>query len=124
MPNQNMCNCNDQPNLFDISNNNSDFKSKLNQLEIGDWVLLMQCPDCKQLYKVDEWDKYQTSYAIKLPSSKNWESFDSKSMIKEKMVKDRGGLSKEKCMWAGCHIKQVKGSAYCVNHLYEGGARA
>ena len=97
---------------------------KLNQLDVGDWVLLMQCPDCKQLYKVDEWDKYQTCYAVKIPVSENWVSFDSVSIIKEQMVKNRGGLTNDPCMWSGCEIKQVKGSAFCVNHLYSGGTRA
>ena len=119
-----MCNCKEQPSLIDISNNHSDFKSKLNQLDVGDWVLLMQCPNCKQLYKVDEWDKYQTSYAVKVPTSKNWETFDSESLIKEQMIQHRGGLANDSCMRVGCNIKQVKGSAYCVHHLYLGGTRA
>lgn len=124
MPREAMCNCKEQPTLIDISNNHSDFKSKLNELDVGNWVLLMQCPDCKQLYKVDEWDKYQTCYAVKIPSSENWEAFDSESLIKDKIVQNHGGLTNESCMWSGCDIKQVKGSAYCVNHLYSGGARA
>ena len=119
-----MCNCKEQPALIDISNNHSEFKSKLSQLDVGDWVLLMQCPDCKQLYKVDEWDKYQTCYAVKIPVSEKWESFDSESVIKEKMIQNRGGLTNDPCMWAGCEFKQVKGSAFCVNHLYSGGTRA
>jgi len=82
-----MCNCKEQPALIDISNNHSDFKSKLNQLDAGNWVLLMQCPDCKQLYNVDEWDKYQTCYAVKIPSSENWEAFDSESLKKIKLFK-------------------------------------
>lgn len=30
-----MCNCKEQPALIDISNNHSDFKSKLGQLDVG-----------------------------------------------------------------------------------------
>ncbi|AHK16283.1 hypothetical protein [Thalassolituus oleivorans] len=123
MPREAMCNCNEQPTLIDISENYSDFKSKLQQLVVGDWVLLMQCPDCKQLYRVDECDKYQTCYAVKIPSRENWEAFDSESLIREQIVQNRGGLTNELCMWSGCDIKQVKGSAYCANHLYSGGAR-
>jgi len=89
-----MCNCKVQPTLIDISNNHSGFKSKFIQLDVGNWVLLMQCPDCKQLYKVDERDKYQTCYAVKIPSSENWEAFDSETLIKEKIVQNRGGLTK------------------------------
>jgi hypothetical protein len=124
MPEGTMCNCNEQATLIDISNNHAEFKSKLNQLEVGNWVLLMQCPDCNQLYKVDEWDKYQRCYAVKISSSESWEQFDSEALIKEQMIKNRGGLTNYQCMWAGCNIKQVKGSAYCVNHLYSGGTHA
>lgn len=118
-----MCNCEEKPALIDISNHHFEFKSKLSQLAVGNWVLLMQCPECKQYYKVDEWDKYQTCYAVKIPSAENWQAFDSESLIKEVMIKNRGGLSKESCMWSGCEMKQVKGSAFCVNHLYSGGTR-
>ena len=124
MPKGTMCNCSEQPTLIDISNSHSDFKSKLNKLEVGNWVLVMQCPDCCQHYKVDEWDKYQTCYAVKIPSQDNWESFDRESLIKDQMVVNRGGLTNEPCMWTGCNLKQVKGSAYCANHLYSTGARA
>jgi hypothetical protein len=124
MPEGTMCNCSEQPTLIDVSNSYSDFKSRLNKLEVGNWVLLMQCPDCCQYYKVDEWDKYQTCYAVKIPSQDNWESFDSESLIKDQIAVNRGGLTNEPCMWSGCNLKQVKGSAYCVNHLYSTGARA
>ena len=118
-----MCNCEEQPTLIEISNNHSDLKSKLKQVDVGNWVLLMQCPSCKQLYKVDEWDKYQTCYAVKIPSSENWETFDSEPLIKNQMIQNRGGLTNDPCMLAGCNIKQVKGSAYCVDHLYSSGTR-
>lgn len=118
-----MCNCSEQPTLMDISDCYSDFKSKLNQLDVGNWVFLKQCLGCCQYYKVDEWDKYQPYYAVKIPSQDNWESFDSKSLIKEQMVLNRGGLTNDPCIWAGCNIQQVKGNAYCVEHLYSTGAQ-
>jgi len=118
-----MCNCNALERLIDISHIHAEFMSKLNQIEVGYWVTLMQCPECNQLYKVDAWDNYRHSYAVKLSSRENWEQFDNEALIKEKMVKNRGGLTNDSCMWAGCNIKQVKGSAFCVNHFYSGGTR-
>ena len=124
MPKKTECNCEEQPELVEISNEHSAFKSKLNELAVGDWVLLMTCPNCDQLWIVDEWDKYQASYAIKISTQENWELFDAESLVKEKMIQNHGGLTQDDCMWSGCNSKQVKGSALCVNHLYEGGARA
>ena len=119
-----MCNCQQQSDLVEISNNHSEFKARLSRLEVGNWVLLMSCTDCKQLWKVGEWDKYQNCYAVKIPSRENWEAFDSESLIKELMIKNRGGLTDSECLSSGCSVNQVKGSAYCVNHLYSGGTRA
>ena len=119
-----MCNCIDRPVLVDISNEQSSFKGTLEKLEVGNWVLLMSCPECNQLWKVEEWDKYQVSYAVKVPSKENWEGFDSESLIRQAMIEKRGGLTAQTCMQSGCNINQVKGSAFCVNHLYEGGTRA
>lgn len=116
-----MCSCQDYSVLIDITQQHAAFKAKLTLLDIGDWVLLMQCPDCQQLYKVDEWDKYQTCYAVKLPLADNWTAFDSESLIKAQIVKQRGGLSEQLCIYAGCHTQQINGSAYCVDHLYASG---
>ena len=117
------CSCNKQQMLVDITSSHSSFKANLNEVEVGNWVMLMECLECNQLWKVDEWDKYQTLYAVKIQKRNGWEEFDSKSMIKEKMILNRGGLVDTKCMWAGCTKKQVVKSAYCIDHLYETGAR-
>lgn len=119
-----MCNCENLKTLVDISNDYSAFKNKLEQLEVGAWVLLMQCLDCGQFWKVDEWDKYQSIYAVKVSNRHGWEEFDSEALIKERMIENRGGLTESECMQAGCGLKQVKGSAFCVEHLYKVGARA
>jgi hypothetical protein len=109
--------------LVDITNNHSAFQNTLNEVALGNWVKLMECPKCGQLWKVDEWDKYQVLYAVKVPAKEDWENFDSESLIKEKMVVNRGGLTESKCIWVGCKKIQVKGSAYCIDHLYKTGVR-
>lgn len=119
-----MCNCKELPTLVEISNSYVDFKLNLNSLEVGDWVHLMECQDCSQLWKLDEWDKYQNCYAVKLPTKEGWQQFDSESLIKEKMLENRGGVTNQNCIWANCNLNQVKGSAYCINHLWQTGARA
>jgi hypothetical protein len=119
-----MCNCKDLPDLLEISNCHAEFKARLSQIKVGNWVLLMSCPSCGQLWKVDEWDKYQNCYAAKISTQENWESFSTEELIKAQIVKNHGGFTNEKCMWSGCSVNQVNGSAFCVNHLYAGGTRA
>lgn len=118
-----MCNCKEQPELIGLPNNYEGFKSKLNQQDVGSLVLLMSCPDCNQLWKVDEWNEYEACYAVKISSQENWEAFDSEILIKEQMIKNRGGLSQKYCMWLKCDSKQVKGGTFCVDHLWITGSR-
>jgi len=119
-----MCNCKENPELIDISNNYTSFNQSLDQLDVGEWALLMQCKLCKQLYKVDVWDKLQTIYAVKIPLKENWKVFEADHLIKERIIKNRGGLTQGDCAWINCNEKQVKGSAFCVNHIYSSGTRA
>ncbi len=84
----------------------------------------MQCPDCNQLYKTEEWDKYQTCYAVKIDSQEAWQIVDTDALIKERIVLQAGGLLPESCLRSGCNQQQVKGRVYCVHHLYLTGIRA
>jgi hypothetical protein len=118
------CLCQSETNLVEISNNYSDFIAKFVEVALGNWVKLVECPRCGQLWIVDFWDKYQTVYAVKIASKSDWEQFDSKALIKARMIENRGGLTDEKCMWAKCDNRQLKSSAFCVDHLFESGARS
>ena len=118
------CQCREAPALVDLSEQGKELVAGLSQLEIGDWVYLMKCPVCGQLWRVDEWDKYQPQYAVKLPGIENWKAFDAVPLIKQKIIENRGGVLEKSCMWRNCEEKQVNGSAFCVNHLYETGARS
>ena len=118
------CQCREAPAVVDLSEQGKEFVAGFSQLEIGDWVYLMKCPVCGQLWRVDEWDKYQTQYAVKLPGFDNWQAFDAVPLIKQKMIENRGGVEENSCTWRNCEEKQVNGSAFCVHHLYETGARS
>jgi hypothetical protein len=90
---------------------------------VGNWVRLHRCKACGQLWRIDEWDKYQTQFAAKVPSFEGWESFDTSKLQKDFLIQSRGGLTQSECSWAGCKNAQVKGVAYCADHLFETGAR-
>lgn len=117
------CNCKQLPDLFDIEDGPKGFAKNLNELAVGDWIKLMQCPECKQYWRVDEWDKYRTQFAIKLKTAESWEQIDTVPMQKAFLLESRGGTTQEECMWSNCPKNRVKGVAYCVDHLYETGAR-
>jgi hypothetical protein len=42
---------------------------------------------------------------------------------KQLLLQSRGGTTDETCIWSGCGGKRVKGVAYCLEHLWNTGAR-
>ncbi|MDX9677568.1 hypothetical protein ACIOVC_01665 [Pseudomonas neuropathica] len=118
------CTCNGQDNLVDISQRYTAFVAGMRCLATGDWIKLLQCAGCGQLWRADEWDKYQTLYARKLDSPEGWESAEMETLIKLRMVENHGGLDTSACLAKDCQQPVLKGRAYCVDHFYETGARA
>lgn len=87
------------------------------------WRLLLRCPSCGQLWKMDEYDKYQTQLAMKVSNAPDWDTDDTIER-KAYLLASRGGLGTDVCGWIDCPNTQLRGSAYCVDHLYATGARA
>jgi hypothetical protein len=102
----------------------AEFVAVMHSLETGDWIKLMQCSGCGQLWRIDEWDKYQTLYACKLRSPEEWQSIDREPLIKERMIENHGGLDSSHCLAKDCKQYALKGRAYCVDRFYETGAIA
>lgn len=118
------CGCGGRSTLVDISQNHREFVAGMRCLATGDWIMLLQCPRCGQLWRTDEWDKYHTLYACKLSSPDGWESADVEALIKERMIENHGGLDTSLCLAKDCQRHALKTRAYCVDHFYETGARA
>jgi len=93
------------------------------ELEMGDWVRLVRCPRCGQLWSVDEWDKYQTRFAVRILQREGWREFDAMPSRRQYLIQSRGGLTDEKCIRLGCEQRRVRGVVYCADHLYQTGAR-
>lgn len=118
------CNCGELESLADITQSYTEFIKNLQLLSYGQQVKLMKCFTCNQLWIVEEWDKYQASYAVKIQTDVNWQDFDFSDLIKERIIHNRGGLGLSKCVYANCESRQVNSSAYCAHHLYEMGKRS
>jgi hypothetical protein len=116
------CECAGLPDLFKLESRPR-FASETNQIAVGNWVRLHQCGSCGQLWRIDEWDKYQSQFAVRVPSAETWEAFDASELQKQFLISSRGGLEDSECAWSGCFHPRVKGVAYCVDHLLRTGAR-
>lgn len=118
------CNCSNLNRLVDVSDISPDFENNLTEISEGNWVKLMRCPSCGQLWRVDVWDKLQIQFAVKLDSEDGWEHVDTTALQKQFLLESRGGNEEgTSCIWAGCDLPAVKGVVYCIEHLYKTGAR-
>jgi len=118
------CSCDDRKDLVEIGQNYTEFVASMRCLETGEWVKLLQCSECGQFWRTDEWDKYQALYAVKLSLPEGWKSTDMESLIKKRIVENHGGLDISLCLAKDCKQLVLKGKAYCVDHYYQTGARA
>ena len=117
------CKCQSLDDVFYIDQAPRGFEKKLRKIDTGDWMQLCECPVCGQLWAVDEWDKYSWQVVSRVSDRNAWN--DSKRIEERKalLLRERGGTTDDECMWADCHEKQVKGVAYCLEHLWNTGAR-
>ncbi|MGJ8653574.1 MAG: hypothetical protein ACSHX8_09910 [Opitutaceae bacterium] len=117
------CKCQSLDDVFYIDQAPRAFEKKLRKIDTGDWMQLCECPVCGQLWAVDEWDKYSWQVVSRVSDPNAWS--DSKRIEERKalLLRERGGTTDDECMWADCHEKQVKGVAYCLEHLWNTGAR-
>ncbi len=116
------CSCSKLPALVKMEANR-ELLIQLDELSTGNWDYLCRCRKCGQLWRIDECDKYQVQFAVKITDLSRWQEFDSEPLRKQYLIEARGRLAEEPCNWAGCDQQRVKGVAYCVDHLYATGAR-
>lgn len=118
-----MCQCAKLPDIFKLDTH-PEIERQAPETAVGSFVTLHRCGACGQEWRIDAWDKYQPQFVVRIPEGSDWMAFDSTELQKSFLVGSRGGLKKVPCQWAGCRRPQVQGEVvYCVEHLYETGAR-
>jgi len=117
------CKCSNLPEIFYLNDGPEGFEKSLTLLEGKDWVGLHECPTCRTHWAIDAWDKYQVRFAYRLKNRDKWPTSIPVDKQKELLMSSRGGTTDEKCMWIHCDKKRVNGVVYCIDHLYESGAR-
>lgn len=117
------CQCDQAPDLLNISDWHGEFcQSKVASGE-SDKHQLFDCSSCSQLWLVDKKDLRNIAYAYKIDEQKDWQHFDTAHLVKAQMLKNREGYSEEPCKLSDCIDNAINGSRYCVDHLYQSGAR-
>ena len=117
------CHCSSLPVAFYADKAPSGFLKLLDEKATSPkWKTLSVCPVCGAQWAVDVWDKYQEQLVTRVADPEKWDD-DSEEIRKGLLLRSRGGLTEEKCVWAGCEKKKVRGVALCIDHLYATGAR-
>src|ERR1022692_2507556 len=116
------CACSKLPQLVRIDAR-CDLPERLEESELRSWIKLSRCRICGQYWRVDEWDKFHTQFAVKINDPAHWQEYDDLPLRKKFLLESRGGITNEKCIWQGCTNNRVKGVVLCIDHLFQTGAR-
>lgn len=117
------CKCQSLPNFFYLDDFQLPIANQFKLIDGKDWKRLYICTECNTHWVIDEWDKYSFQVAVKIDSSENWNENQFLTERKSLLLTSRNGLGNSKCLWVDCNETQVKGSAYCIDHLWNTGAR-
>ncbi len=83
--------------------------------EINDgWRKVLSCPECSQVWLVDEYDKVQSLFALKIDSPDDLSESKFLDIHKRFLIKEHGGETRETCLMAHCENRAVKDFAFCA----------
>lgn len=117
------CQCEAHGALVNITEWHPEFCQLHKPVESAGQHRLYQCPSCMQFWRVDVEGLRNVAYAIALETDKDWQQFDDSALVKAHMLKNRGGFADRACRQAQCDCQAINGSLYCLDHLYQSGAR-
>jgi len=117
------CLCHTLDDVFYLDRAPVLFIGELESIEARDRMRLYRCPVCGTCWAVDEWEKYSWQVASRVRDCRNWTGDGRIRERKELLLQERGGTGKVECEWSNCQELRVRGSAFCLNHLWRTGAR-
>jgi len=96
----------------------------LAEVAVGNWKTLRRCPACLATFAIDDWDRLQDQVVVRVSALSDWEAqADSAAVRKQLLFQSRGGAADGDCICLGCSGTRVRGVVYCLEHLWETGAR-
>jgi hypothetical protein len=112
------CNCRERLPFFDIHPDELEaFLNGFEQLTHGrEDFHLFRCPSCGSFWIVD--DVTRGPMAVRAASAIEINSFDERPYRRDLMIAWHGGLTENKCLFAGCDNRTLKGIVFCVDHQY------
>lgn len=92
-------------------------ESDFELIDRKDWYRLYRNKKDNSYWRLDEWDKYQEQFFVRLESTENWTSYDDKELRME-LLKQHRGTTDKKCTWKDCDRKALTDMAICEYHAY------
>ena len=117
------CVCSNLPDAFYLDAAPPAWSASLLWEEAFAWRTLYSCPECGTLWAIDDWDKYMPQVVNRVKDRSRWTEEPLEETRKQLLLQSRGGTEEETCIWAGCSVKRVKGTVFCVDHLWKMGVR-
>ena len=118
------CRCDRLPGAFFLDEAPPGWLESLREEATAGWKTLRRCPTCSRAFAVDAWDQGHDQVVVHVADSASWQAeADSVERRKALLLRSRGGLATGACAWADCPSSPVRGVAYCLDHLWESGAR-
>jgi hypothetical protein len=77
---------------------------------------LFRCPVCRTLWLVD--DMTRGPMAVRVHSEAAALGFDERPYRRQLAVDMHGGVTEQKCAFAGCGNRALRRIAFCVDHQY------
>lgn len=92
-------------------------ESEFELIDRKDWYRLYRNKKDNSYWRLDEWDKYQEQFFVRLESIENWAAYDDKELRIE-LLKQNRGTADVKCTWKDCQKKALTDMAICEFHAY------
>jgi hypothetical protein len=90
----------------------------------SEWQELFRCEICGIHWRVEIEDRFQQRYAWKVGEFRDdWAGVQFIEEQKALLLQRRGGETTRGCAWIKCERMRVRGVAYCIDHLFDTGAR-
>jgi len=92
-------------------------ESEFELIDRKEWYRLYRNKKDNSYWRLDEWDKYQEQFFVRLESAENWTAYDDKE-LRMKLLKQNRGTTDINCIWKDCHRKALTDMAICEFHAY------
>ncbi len=118
------CQCNSVPTALYLDQAPAGWSEGLADVAAGNWKTLQRCTVCEALFAVDAYDKFHERVVVRIAEPSTWEAQSDSIAVRESLLlQSRGGLAGGDCICRGCAKPRVQGVVYCLEHLWETGAR-